>query len=170
MASVRFRNGKYYFRVTLYDKDIKACKWIERGPYKSKEEALAAANRTFPRKEGIEEFAKTFDEKIFELFLENHPAYIPLKTMYYTRCSVDEAYDMKIDDIDFENKRWLSYNLNDELLTILKMHIRKIFNARLAFLYQESPIYVNLYLQSGKRVNKSQIYYIRRKYRAHYER
>ncbi len=50
---------------------------------------------------------------------------------------------------------------NSELTSLLRRQINRIIDARLLYLYPDDPKFVNLYLDTGKKINSSQIYYVR---------
>lgn len=162
MASVRCRNGRYYYRVTVRDQNGKR-HWIEHGGFSSYNAAKEAGDFAYP---GIP-YIKTTEhlrDLIFERFSEKSTAYIPLLLLYYTGCSIKEAYNMKIDDVDLETGEWRlkdkTYKLSKDLTRIIGKHINKIFDSRIIYLYTDSPVYVNCYLTTGKKVNHRQIYYV----------
>ena len=160
MAYIRRRGNRYYWRCTIRDQNGKR-HWIERGGYDSYEEAVAAIK--VPKAEELVipfEMTEHLAEMIFARFPEKHPAHIPLKLMYYTGCTLEEAYDIRIDDVDFENERWKDKDIGLELTNLLRRQLNRILQARIIFLYPDSPKYFNIYFSSGKKVDKSQIYYI----------
>ena len=53
-------------------------------------------------------------------------------------------------------------NRTKDLIRIIGKHINKIFDSRIIYLYPESPVYVNCYLTTGKKIDHRQIYYVRR--------
>lgn len=156
MASIRYRNGRYYWRRVVRGSDGKR-HWQERGGFASFSEALAAApKKVYPPFQLTDHLVQI----IFERFPEKHPAHIPLKLMYYTGCTLEEAYDIRIDDVDFDNETWLGYDLGCELTDLLRKQLNRILDSRLIYLYPDRPEYFNIYLQTGKKIDKHQIYYV----------
>lgn len=164
MASVRFKNGRYYYRVTLYSNGKR--KYIERGSFNSFEEAKKAGELAYPRKNKkvLYETTPHLASVIFERFPEKHPAHIPLKILYYTNCTIEEVYSIKATEIDFDNGIWSttnnSYKLCSELIKLLKRHLHRMIESRIVFLYENKEMYLNIYMQDGRRIKKNQIYYI----------
>lgn len=162
MSSVRFRNGRYYYRATIKDHNGKR-HWVEHGGFATYKEAKEAGEFAYPGKKYIQTTDHLAD-LIFERFAEKSTAFIPLNLLYYTDCTVRDAYYMKIDDLDLEKGEWKlkdkTIKLNKKLIKLLKKQIHNITSSRLIYLYSAKPIYVNCYLNTGKRVDHHQIYYV----------
>lgn len=82
--------------------------------------------------------------------------------MYYTGCTLEEAYDIRIDEVDFDNETWRGYDLGCELTNLLRRQLNRILDSRLIYLYPNKPEHLNVYLQTGKKISKRQIYYVTR--------
>lgn len=164
MSSVRFRNDKYYYRATIRDQNGTQ-HWIEHGSFDTYEEALSAGNFAYPRKRKNRTLSCTSHvvDLVFERFPKNHPAYIPLKFIYYYDLTPKEVYNIKIRDIDLSNSIFIvdekEYVLSEEMITIVSNHIDKILKNRMTFLCDNSG-YLNVYFPSGKRVLYYQMDYV----------
>lgn len=163
MASVRFRNGKYYYRATIKDSYGKT-HWIEHGSFSTYEEALKAGNFAYPKKTKHHfNCTRHVADIIFERFPETHPAHIPLKLIYLYGLSPKEVYNIRIRDINLEDRllligtRYISLAIST--CKLLSRQIERIIQNRLTFLCEDFGM-LNVYFPSGKPVLIYQMDYI----------
>lgn len=162
MASVRFRNGKYYYRATIKDANGKT-HWIEHGSFSTYEEAYNAGNFAYPRQRKSFICTRHLADIIFERFPESHPAHIPLKLIYLYGLTPKEVYSLKVSDINLKDRimkvgtRIIA--LTNGTINLLSRHIERILNTRMTFLTNDSG-YLNVYFPSCKPVLIYQMDYI----------
>lgn len=165
MASVRFRNGKYYYRVTISDQNGHY-HWLEHGGFASYDEAKKAGDFAYPLKRKHFKCTKHVADLVFERFPEGHPAHIPLWLIYFYGVSPKDVYNLKLEDLDFEygfiyfgQRGEHVFHMTPRVRQLLTRHLNKINQANLLYLNEPSN-YVNVYLNSGRRIKHEQIYYI----------
>lgn len=164
MASVRLRNGRYYYRATVKGFDNKY-HYIEHGGFNTYDEAYEAGNFAYPRKRYPKHFTCTrhLADLVFERFPEKHPAHLPLKLIYLYELSPREVYSLKISDVDFSSKTLRVGSkviaLTQGSLNLLSRHIDRVLNIRINLLLEPNE-YLNVYLTNGKPIKVHQMDYV----------
>lgn len=161
MASVRERNGRFYFRVTIRQNG--KYKYIERGSFATYEEAYLQGNKLYPAKRRKKNLTVTdhLADLIFKKYPEGSEQFLPLFLIYYLGASVEEAYSISEEEINFKERRWLSYKLDDESLRILKRHIKKLEALQIPLRYKVyEKRYLVVRIKTGKRISPYQMDYI----------
>ena len=163
MASARQKNGRWYYRITVSNKGKK--KYIERGGYSTKEEALEAGierelllkPRDVSKPFVYEEFVKG----VFRRFPEGHPYYIPLLLSYKYGLDKDYVFNLQISDVNRKEPKLGELYLETEDWKVLIRHIRKIeqcrsiMNHKLYFVNNEPIYYLNVRYTDGSYISKS---------------
>lgn len=138
--SVRFRNGKLYYRKTIRDSQGKR-HWLER----SKPIDIYA-----------DRLSKEEVVYVFKRFPEGHTAHVPLALGYYCKVPKEAAYEALESDFDLPNYIWHSpvgdIHLSQGLVRLLTRHIDR--KHRLSIILETPP---SPYLST---VKKSQVGYL----------
>lgn len=117
MASVRCRNGRWYYRITVSKAGKK--KYIERGGFDSSETAIEASRSLnkallgYETSVGLYNYEKLVNEA-FRRFPEGHPYHIPLLLGYKYAMSIEEIFDLEIQDVNMTEHKLKELYLDDE--------------------------------------------------------
>ena len=154
MASAREKNGRWYYRVTISKSGKK--KYIERGGYFTKEDALEAGvefeSRVKPKRDTPNTDLNKLVTVIFERFPEGHPYHIPLLLSYKYGLDKSYIFNLQISDVNRKEPKLGELYLEAEDWKVLIRHIRKIEQCR-------SVMYHKQYYKDGK-----PIYYLNVRY------
>lgn len=98
--------------------------------------------------------------KLFERFPEGNTAHIPLHLIYYYNVSPEEAYDINVDDIDFDKGYWNGIKLTEETIKLLKRQQNRILMWAQTMPGFRLSHYLVVDPMTGKQVSPHQYHYI----------
>lgn len=164
MCSVRCKNGRYYYRVTLYENGKR--RYIERGGFDTYEEAYETGNKLFPNKFiHLQRVSPHLAEIIFERFDSTTSGFLPLLLIYRTDATPKEIYESTLCDFDLKRKVWHLQNrdilLSESLVRAIRTQARRIDYCVTSLKFNvpdQVPLIINF--KTGEPIKKSQMDYI----------
>lgn len=169
MASAREKNGRWYYRITISESGKK--KYIERGGYFTKDEALEAGIEYEKSIKPIRDISnhvqyKNIDDLvklvtvIFERFPEGHPYHIPLLLSYKYGLDKDYIFNLQISDVNRREHILGDLYLEECDWKVLIRHIRKVEQCRSVMNHKQcykdgKPVYyLNVRYTDGSYISK----------------
>ncbi len=145
--SERIRNGHKYYRYTVWDKEKKQYKYLERkNPIEN-----------FFKKEKINylKLSEKDLEKVFIRFKEPSTAFIPLHFIYIYHMDPVKVYDLTFGDCKY-------MELTNETKRILLRQQQRISDFARIYNYNEFNDYICINLKTGKKLSHYQFDYVKK--------
>ncbi len=145
--SERIRNGHKYYRYTVWDKEKKKYKYLERkNPIEN-----------FSKKEKINylKLSEKDLEKVFTRFKEPSTAFIPLHFIYIYHIDPIKVYDLTFTDCK-------NMDLTNETKRILLRQQQRISDFARIYNYEEFNDYICVNLKTGKKLSHYQYDYVKK--------
>lgn len=142
--SIRIRNGKTYYRYTVWDKEAKKYRYLERS------RPLEVSNSRFvkvPKQLTVNEVGR-----VFLRFPEPSSAAIVLHLLYFYDIRPVDIYELKISQVDFRKNTLNGMTLRPDTVRLLRRHVDRIRSI--------SDGYLIVNLQTGKKLSHHQLGYI----------
>lgn len=98
--------------------------------------------------------------KLFERFPEGHTAHIPLHLIYNYSVSPEEAYGIKMEDVDFVKGYWNGIKLTEETVKLLKRQQNRILAWSQTMPGFKLTGYFVIDPMTGKQLSSHQYHYI----------
>lgn len=142
--SVRVRNGKTYYRYTIWDKEAKKYRYLERRrpPEGSNRAFVKVPNQLTAKEVG----------KVFSRFREPSSAAVVLHLLYFYGIKPVDIYKLKISQVDFRKNTLADIPLRSDTVRLLRRHIDRIRTI--------SDGYLIVDLRTGKKLSHYQLGYI----------
>lgn len=135
--SIRVRNGKTYYRYTVWDKEAKKYRYLERKAPIAKITHQLTTNEI---------------ARIFLRFPEPSSAAIVLHLLYFYDIRPVDIYELKISQVDFRKNTLNGMTLRPDTVRLLRRHVDRIRSI--------SDGYLIVNLQTGKKLSHHQLGYI----------
>lgn len=145
--SIRIRNGHKYYRYTVWDKELKKYRYLER------KEPL----KDYQKRQRIDYYNLSDEqlETLFTRFREPSSAFIPLHFIYIYKMDPIKVYDLtfaKCKELDLAN----------ETKRILLRQQQRISDARRLYNHEEFNDYICVNLKTGKKLSYYQQDYVKK--------